>query len=150
MKLTNKQIRSIAESLESGIKVYINRKDYEIREIFFPFNSVDDVDIENDEVEAIEKKWTAYVVLSQLESSEEYRIMQQFSDQVEDKALGIELNNVLNRKSPFANFKIVIDYSSSRTKWFEFRQSMYEAHVRDQLQVNKIEMAENTASHNIG
>ncbi|GBD89199.1 hypothetical protein BMS3Abin03_03149 [bacterium BMS3Abin03] len=50
------------------------------------------------------------------------------------------LFKILNRRSPFANFKAEIDESDYRERWFEFRDKKYEEYVREELLENDFEV----------
>jgi hypothetical protein len=51
-----------------------------------------------------------------MESWEAFQIMEDFIEELTE-----DLITILNRKSPFANFKAEIESSSSQQKWFDFR-----------------------------
>ncbi|MBN1181101.1 MAG: hypothetical protein JXB49_02360 [Bacteroidales bacterium] len=46
---------------------------------------------------------------------------------------------ILNRKSPFANFKAEIESSAYRKEWFAFRTKRHEEYVKEQLDIEDIE-----------
>ena len=109
MKISQKQIGEIAESLECGEKVFINRETFEIRTIFDFTDSYGDTEIFEEELEEIEREWTDYVVLSKMESWEAFKIMEAFINEIDDERLAENAVKILNRKSPFANFKYEIE-----------------------------------------
>jgi inorganic pyrophosphatase/exopolyphosphatase len=58
----------------------------------------------------------------------------QISDEEEFKEIfQAELENILQKKKPFQNFKIKIDHSDFRQSWFDFKQSELEKIVKNQL-----------------
>ncbi len=65
--------------------------------------------------------------------------MVDFVDQVDDKRLKEDLIKILNRKSPFANFKMEVESSNHRQKWFDFRTKSNEDYIREQLDLENIE-----------
>ncbi|MFW6389389.1 MAG: UPF0158 family protein, partial [Marinilabiliaceae bacterium] len=69
------------------------------------------------------------------ESSQGFKIMERFVDEVDDPRLRDQLINALNRKRPFANFKNLVETSSFRQAWFDFKQKQLEMLVWDELQV---------------
>ena len=139
MKLSSKQINEIAQNLETGMKVFINRESLEIRTILDWDEMYGDSEIWDEELEKIENEWTDYVVLEKLESRESFRIMEDFIEEVDDKKMQEDLIKILNRKSPFANFKAEIESSPYRQEWFNFRTKKYEDYVKEQLEQENIE-----------
>jgi len=92
-----------------------------------------------EEIEKIENQWDDYFVIEKLESREGFKIMAAFTDEVEDERLREDLIKILNRKSPFANFKDEIDSSAYRQKWFKFRTQKHEEYVMDMLESEGID-----------
>lgn len=58
-------------------------------------------------------------------SVDAFEVMIAFLDVVKDIDLQYQLNKILQRKSPFANFKWEVEYSEYRQKWFDFRKEKY-------------------------
>jgi len=139
MKLTSKQVNEIAQELEAGMKVFINRENLEIRTILDWDDMYGNSEIWEEELKKIDEEWTDYVVLEKLESRESFRIMEAFVDEVDDEKMQEDLVKILNRKSPFANFKDEVENSLYRQKWFAFRTKKFEDYVRDQLEMNDLE-----------
>jgi len=139
MKLTSKQVNEIAQDLQAGMKVFINRENLEIRTILDWDDMYGDSEIWEEELKKIDDEWTDYVVLEKLESRESFRIMEAFVDEVDDEKMKEDLIKILNRKSPFANFKAEVEDSLFRQKWFDFRTKKFEEYVKDQLEMNDLE-----------
>lgn len=59
--------------------------------------------------------------------------MELFVDQIDDNEFQSKLDFVLQRKSPFQNFKNAVDNSDYRQKWFDFKQSELEKIVETEL-----------------
>jgi len=140
MKITSRQINDIAQELEMGMKVYINRETQEIKPIFDWEDSIGDTEIWEEEEEKIEKEWSDFVIISKMESWEAFKIMEAFVDKVEDRALNEDLVRILGRKSPFANFKATIESSPYRQNWFDFRQGEYESYVKEKLEMEGFDL----------
>jgi hypothetical protein len=139
MKLTAKQINEIAQELEAGMKVYINRADLEIRTILDSDDMYGDTEFWDEELEKIENEWTDYIVLEKMASGEAFTIMEGFVEEVDNEKLQQDLIKILNRKSPFANFKAEVESSDYRQNWFNFRDQKYEEYVREQLEEENVE-----------
>ncbi len=140
MKITINQILDISTDLQSGLKTFINRGTYEIKSILDPNEIYSDSDIWEEELEKIENEWTDYLVIQKIESWEAFQIMEDFIEEIIDEKLKEDLIKILNRKSPFANFKAKIESSSYRQNWFDFRDKKYEEYVKEQLKIEKIEI----------
>jgi hypothetical protein len=138
MKLGSIEIKMIAQELEAGMKVYLNKKTLEFKSIS-DWDNINDQDFWDEELNKIESEWTDYIVLTKMESHEAFHVMEAFIDEVEDFELKNDLIKTLNRKSPFANFKAEVESSSHRQKWFDFRTKRYEDYIRDQLDLENIE-----------
>lgn len=138
MKLSLEVINKIAQELEAGMKVYLNKKTLEYEPIL-DWENITETDFWEKEARKIEKKWKDYIVITKMESRESFNIMVDFVDEVEDTRLKEDLIKILNRKSPFANFKMEVESSSHRQKWFDFRIKCYKDYVREQLDLENIE-----------
>jgi hypothetical protein len=65
--------------------------------------------------------------------------MEAFTDEVKDHRLKEDLIKILNRRSPFANFKAEIESSAYRQVWFDFRTRWFEDYVREKLDEAEID-----------
>jgi hypothetical protein len=77
MKLTAKQIHEIAQDLEAGMKVFLNRETVEFRTVL-DWDDMADSEPWDEEIEQIENEWSDYIVLSKMESRDAFRIMEDF------------------------------------------------------------------------
>ncbi len=134
MKITSEKINEIAQELEAGMKVYLNRETLEIKSIL-DWEDISDDEILEEEVEEILKEWSGYLVITKMESREAFRVMEEFADSVEDEVFREDLIKILSRKSPFANFKAEVESSQYRQNWFDFRLKKYEDYVREHLEI---------------
>jgi hypothetical protein len=141
MKLTEKQIEEIADNLDCGMRCFYNLKTGEIKTII-NFNSWIGADEEPWEKESkeIENNWGDYFEFIGFESHESFKIMADFSEDIEDKRLQVKLINALNRPKPFQNFKWQIDNSGEyRQKWFDFKKMRYIQWVKKQVELSNKE-----------
>jgi hypothetical protein len=137
MKLSSEVIHNIAQELEAGMKVYLNRKTLKY-EALLDWDDLDEPDFWRNEVRKIEKKWKDYIIITKMESREAFQIMEDFVGEVEEARLKEDLIKILNRRSPFANFKMEVESSSHRQKWFDFRTKSYESYIIEQLDLENI------------
>lgn len=133
MKISKENLNDIAQSLEAGMKVYLNKDNYAYKEILDMDRMGLYLDEPDEELEEIEENWENYTVISQMESYEAFRVMENFVDEVPDRNLQEQLIKILNRRSPFANFKAEIDESDYRQQWFDFKNQQYIEYVKDHL-----------------
>ena len=142
MKLSARQINEIAQELEAGMKVFVNRDNLEIKSILDWEESYGDNEFWEEEMETIEREWSDYVTLTKMESWEAFQIMEDFVDEIDDEGMKESLMKILGRKSPFANFKAEVESSAYRQNWFDFRQKKYEDYVSEELRMSDFEFPE--------
>ncbi len=140
MKLSARQINEIAQELEGGMKVFVNRENLEIKTILDWEESFGDNEFWEEEMETIEKEWSDYVTLTKMESWEAFQIMEDFVDEIDDEGMRESLMKILGRKSPFANFKAEVESSAYRQNWFDFRLEKYESYVKEELRMSDFEI----------
>lgn len=128
-------VPKIAESIDSGLFCFLNRDTLEMEEVSKTL--VEDPEefeaLTGETAESMNLKytdWENYVTFGPLESHESFQIMEEFTENLEDKKLKGELFNALNHRKPFANFKDIIDNSRYRQDWFDFKKQWLENHVR--------------------
>ena len=136
MKLTTEEIKSIAEDLDCGMKVYVHKETKEIKTIIdFDHHFDADEELWKDELSEIEKNYDKYLVFEKMDSRESFRVMEDFLETVEDDELRKKLELGLNLSKPFRNFKDIIDGEGEyREKWFNFKNSKYINYVEEQLE----------------
>lgn len=140
MKVTSSKINEIAQELEAGMKVYLNRETLEIKSIL-DWEDISDDESWEEELEEMVKEWSDFVVLTKMESWEAFKVMEEFVDTIEDETFCEGLIKILSRRSPFANFKAEIESSPYRQNWFDFKLRKYEDYVREQLNNEDFRMA---------
>ncbi|MBE0651927.1 MAG: hypothetical protein IH595_13945 [Bacteroidales bacterium] len=133
-------IKNIAQELDCGFDCYYNTKTDEIIAIpGFSYLS-DEEDFKEafeKDLKKIEKQKADFIKFEALQSFESFKIMEQFVEQLSDKKLRVELENILANKKPFQNFKNKIDQSDFRQNWFDFKQNELERRVEKNLKNNK-------------
>ena len=136
IKLTEQQIKEIAEFLDTGMICHYNLKTGNI--IFLPnFNNMLYADEEDwrTELDELDENWLDYFTFDPMTSRESFLVMADFIDTVDDRNLQERLVNALNRRKPFRNFKWVIDNSGEyRQKWFDYKEKRYIEAVKKQIE----------------
>ncbi|MFW5754255.1 MAG: UPF0158 family protein [Marinilabiliaceae bacterium] len=131
-------VQKIAENIDCGLVCYLNPDTLELEDL--PNNLDDPEEYELTVGESYDEmfkhdQWNKCIVVEPPESSQGFKIMERFVDEVDDPRLRDQLINALNRKRPFANFKNLVETSSFRQAWFDFKQKQLEMLVWDELQV---------------
>jgi hypothetical protein len=70
-----------------------------------------------------------------MESRESFKVMENFADNIPDSdPLKGQIFQALNRRSPFRNFKDIVESSDYRDEWFEYRGRRFLEHTSDQIE----------------
>lgn len=77
-----------------------------------------------------------FLAIEQLPPWQSFKIMEAFTEAVKDNGLKFRLIQALERKKPFANFKNIIDNSSVRQNWFDFRDAAHSQIAKEWIEEN--------------
>lgn len=129
-------IREIAQELDCGNDCYYNLKTNEI--IAIPnFSQITNEEefkaFFQEDLEKVKKQKSDFIKIEVLKSFESFKIMERFVEQLNDLYFKSELQDLLQNKKPFQNFKHKIDHSDFRQLWFDFEQSELEKIVENKL-----------------
>ena len=131
-------INEIAQQLDCGNECYFNQKTKELvcipnadlmamgdeeyyREVF------------KEDLEKVKSQKKDLIKFEVPESFESYKIMENFKNQINDDKFKKKLDEALNRRKPFQNFKYLIDNSEYRDDWFGFKQKELEKMVLETI-----------------
>jgi hypothetical protein len=133
IQLTNEQINEVADNLDCGFRCFINIKTGEVKEA--PDNFiVGDLGPWEEDLEDLEKNWEDYLEIDGMSSDDSFKVMADFTEEVDNPFIRERLINALNRSKPFRNFKRVIDDSGKyRERWFGFKHQRYVEWVKNQI-----------------
>jgi hypothetical protein len=136
LELTEEQIKSIAEELEAGFKVYLNIETKEIKSILdFDNNYEADTEQWEEDLKEIEENYDKYIEFEKMDSREAFQVMEDFVETVKDEELRKKLELSLSLSKPFRNFKDIIDdENENRKNWFTFKSAKYIEYVKEQLE----------------
>jgi len=135
MKLNDRQIKEIAELLDSGMTCFYHRPtgkiDYhpDINDPYF------DPEPWQDTMNKIKSDRDNYERFVKMESYEGFRVMENFAHSLSDEDFKIKLLNALSKRKPFQNFKDLIDRSDCRQDWFDFKYRAYINYVKQQIEI---------------
>jgi len=141
-----KAVSEIADSIDAGFICFLNLDTGETEDI--PKEMLHDPeDFEDMTGESFESmnfkypEWEHCMTFEPLESHESFKIMRKFTDSRKDLKFQNKLNDALNNRKPFANFKFIIDNSVHRQDWFDFKKKYLENYVKELLSM-ELEKAE--------
>lgn len=128
-------INRIAQSIDAGFICYLNPKTLEMEQIQKllvdnPGGSkkITGFGFENGKPE--HDNWDECYTFEPLDYRESLKIMEAFTENVEDEILQEELFSALNSKKPFANFEPVIENRGQSDNWFFFKMNRLEDRVK--------------------
>lgn len=138
-------ICEIAENIDSGLVCFLNPNTLEIDS--YPSDLLEEVNLFDGKPKKVRKTmkelygvdnvrvldWDNYFEFSPSDSYEGFRIMEAFTQQLNEGKLQNQLIEALNNRKPFANFKNIIDYSNKRQEWFDFKRKWLENSVAREL-----------------
>ena len=155
MKLSEEQIEKIAELIDAGFTCHINPDTGEIeetRDYGDDFNYIDDEDDEDyeefmedmpDWQKEVRKEikeqtaridsWDRCIVIEQPDSSEAFRFMEDFIEEIIPESEQKMYRKALQWKSPFSNFNNLIHDSEYLDNWHEFKKKKLMEYVREEL-----------------
>lgn len=129
-----KLVKNVAQLIDCGMVCYINPETLEMEDV--PANMINDpyeyrmlTGTDEDDLNLEHNNWNMCISVDPPESRESFRTMERFAHQLDNKKLQKQLVNALEKRSPFANFKNVIDESEYRAQWFAFKQKQLEEYV---------------------
>ena len=131
-----KLVHDIAESIDCGLVCYLNPDTLEMEDI--PKTLLEGgYDLEEDDEDGTmnlkSETWEKCLTVEPRESSESFRIMEDFVAGIDDKNMKNKLINALSNRKPFANFKMMVEQSKFREEWFAFKQKKLEELVWEEL-----------------
>lgn len=133
--LAPNQIKEIADQIDCGFCCYYHKVTDEM--LFIP--NLDDFwegeEFYADDLEKIQKDIKNFIKIDKPSSRENFEIMENFIEEVDNEKLKDELIKSLNKKKPFSQFKFTIDNAGIYSQqWFDFKAKQLQQFVIDQLQ----------------
>lgn len=128
-KSKSKIIREIANNLNCGENCYYNPKTSEIITIPQTIEIDEDenfIEFFHEDIDKVKNNKADYIKIEVLESFESFKIMEHFINEVSDNNFKNRLEEILQNRKPFRNFKYEVENSDYREAWFAFRQKEIE------------------------
>ncbi len=96
-------------------------------------------EIENDDKIEIEEN--RYVLITPPHSSESFKVMEEFTLDLDEKELQTQLFSALGGYKPFRRFKdVLLDYPDERENWFAFESQKLREFIEDWAKSEQIEI----------
>jgi Uncharacterised protein family (UPF0158) len=144
MKISNEKlsviINEIAEELECTNVCYFNPKTLEL--IHIPAQIVDEGDLDgffDREMDIIENRSAEFICFEKLDSSDSFRIMADFVENLPKSKIESTLSNALNGSKPFRNFNNLIHESELREEWFNHRKNAVINYVKEIMEMRLLD-----------
>ncbi|HEX8549388.1 MAG TPA: UPF0158 family protein [Cytophagaceae bacterium] len=132
--LTDGQLWEIIGDLQVGNRIFYNKKSGETKSLIDLDSYGEVIEEMVDEWKEVESNWHDYVEITNMDSTKAFELMEDFLEEVDDVSFKSRLTDALNRRKPFANFKMEIENSADyREKWFKFRDQKMKEFVLAQL-----------------
>lgn len=132
MKLTDNQIREIAELLECGYQCFVHKPTGTIEYYPDTIDGLYDMQPWQELIDKIEENRDDYERFEKMDSSQAFRVMEDFVDSLDNDDIKKGFEHALARPKPFRNFKYEIDQSEYRQAWFDFRLNATIEWVKEQ------------------
>jgi hypothetical protein len=134
-KLSEEQIKEIAEMLDTGYHICCINPDTGEVEIVFNNEMMSYLDDEeDDDIKAQQARidsWQRFIRIEKPESHESFQIMENFVNEIiPDGKLKEQFWNALSRSHPFRNFNAIVHNCDYREDWFKFKQAALEEYVK--------------------
>lgn len=136
LHLTEEQVKEIAGQLDCGFRCFIHRQTGELITLPDTLRYPEmETEAWQDEQEKLDNNFDEYFEIEQLESKDSFKIMADFTDQLDDKIkLKSDLIKALNKKKSFREFNFVIHNSGVyKQQWFDFKNEKLKMWVTDRL-----------------
>jgi len=135
MTLTEEKISKIAEELDCGLVCFYHRPTGTIESHPDPDYLYLDREPWQDIIDKIENDWDNYDRFEKMDSTEGFKVMEDFAHSLSDTDFRDKILERLARTKPFQNFKMLIDSSDYRQKWFDFKEKAYFDFVKQQSEL---------------
>ncbi|MGF1636197.1 MAG: UPF0158 family protein [Cyclobacteriaceae bacterium] len=124
IKLTVEQIKKVAEMTDKGYKCFVKLDNGKL--VYFPDQirlPAVDMDEWDEAIAEVEENLDDYEEITAMDENQQYGIMEEFADQINDKKLRDRLYSTLDSNRPQYNFKWEIESADATVKnnWAEFK-----------------------------
>lgn len=138
IKLSKKQINSIAQELDMGMDCYVHKETGETILIRANLDEFDDnIEAWKEELKEVEKNRLQYILIEKMDSSDSFKMMRRFLGKVPNPSIRNKLMIAISQNKPFRRFRDILDYNGDLLQdWYDFKQEELERYVNRILEVN--------------
>lgn len=133
MKITEQHIEEIADRLDCGLICHFHRPTGTIESHPDPDGIYFDPEAWHDVLDKIQKDRDNYASFEMMNSTGEFRVMEDFAYSLKDTGFRNKILERLARRKPFIHFKNLIDSSNYRQDWLDFKKKAYIEYVKRQV-----------------
>jgi hypothetical protein len=123
-------VHTIADNISAGLICHLNMDTLEVEGYPAGIDPEEWEDATGEKFEWKYPEWENVLSFEPSDSSESFRIMENFAEQLYNNKVRNTLIDILNRPKPFAHFNSYIHNSKYRDEWFNFKNANLENHVR--------------------
>lgn len=136
-EIEKKIIKDIAGDIDCGLECFYNKKTGLVIAIpsgFDIYDIDDDNEFYKDDLAILKKNEEDFISISPPASHDLFKFMENFVEELPEGRFKSQLENALQRKKPFQNFKSLIDDSDHRQDWFDYKQKALEQFVASEIE----------------
>ena len=131
IKLSKKQINSIAQDLDLGMDCYVHKETGEAITIPSNLDEFDDVESWKEELKNVKKNRDQYILIEKMDSSDSFKIMRRFMGKIANPSIRNKLMISISQNKPFQRFRDILDYNGDVLEdWYQFKQDEIERYVK--------------------
>jgi hypothetical protein len=135
MEVSDQTLKAIAEELSLGMKCFLNKETLEV--ISFPdeekYGDFDIADWKED-IDKVKNDPTDFIEIEPRNSTEAFRAMEWFIDDVQDDGAKLKLTRAIAGKKPFAGFERQLqEFPGLMDEWIAFNKNCTIDFIRQQL-----------------
>jgi t-SNARE complex subunit (syntaxin) len=135
MEVNDDILKAIAEELSLGIKCFLNKETSEV--VSFPDEiKYGDFDIDDwkEDIDQVKNNPQDFIEIEPRNSSEAYRTMEWFIDDVQDEEAKLKLTQAIAGKKPFAGFERQLqEFPGLIDEWIAFNKECNIDFIKQQL-----------------
>jgi len=130
-------IKEIAEMLDTGMVCFYNKINGELECYPGEFqNPGFDEEMWTEVIDKVEENYGDYIRFESMSSSEAFRVMENFIDDIGDTPIHNKFKDAILRKKPFRCFNdLLLDYPELRKQWFAYKLEKYIESVVEQIEL---------------
>lgn len=132
IKLSKKQINSIAQDLDMGMQCYVYKETGDVVSIPANLDEFEDnAESWKEELKDVEKNRDQYILIEKMDSSDSFKIMRRFMGKVANPSIRNKLMIAISQNKPFRKFRDILDYNGDVLQdWDDFKQEEIKKYVK--------------------